>query len=804
MKVLLKYALFLFLALFLNCKPHVEDPLPTANEVIRLTEKVANWQMETFEEQGKYRALPSVENRESWHNRTKHHELEWTNAALYAGMFQLSEVSHYPKYINWLIEVGARNNWQLHERMYHADDHAVGQTFLNLYQNIRLRRKHILQPTKAKMDSIMQSPKADDYHWDWCDALFMAPPVWVKLAKVTKDSTYLNYMHSQYKKTYNELWDNEAKLFSRDKSYLDKTEKNGKKIFWSRGNGWVFGGLALMLPDIPSEWSERQFYEDLFLQMAKTVKETQRADGTWSAGLLGTPSDYPNIETSGTSFFTFGIAWGINNGLLEKSEYEPVLFKAWNALEKAINLDGMLGYVQPIGAAPGESFKNYTEVYGIGAFLAAGSEFYKYLTQFYPEDKSTVHTTFMEDGGWCWYQDPRVIISNGKLIISGLSGQSGDVRLGIFDLKTEKEDSTLVLHSNFQTDDHNVPALYRRPDGSILAMWAKHVSEKIHYYNISEPNNYLEWGERKQFNHEYDSNTGVTYMNLYYMKNEDKLYNFFRDGLNFNPTFMTSLDHGNTWGNRTHFISNDVEGFQRPYARYVQIDDNTVGLSYTDAHPRAFGNNLYYVEFSNNTFYNVDGSPIKTLDDGPLRSSQAEKIYSGSHTKKKPLVNESVPNSAWTCAMAKDAQNNPHIGYTLYLNDSDHRYRIASWDGTKWNDREIAYAGKCLYKIESSYTGLMAFDPEDPTNVYISSDVNPSTGEDLNGKHEIFYGKVTATDDVSTIKWEAITSQSAHRNIRPIVVANEGYKVLLWLYGPWHHYEDYDANVIGVILEKPE
>jgi hypothetical protein len=293
-------------------------------------------------------------------------------------------------------------------------------------------------------------------------------------------------------------------------------------------------------------------------------------------------------------------------------------------------------------------------------------------------------------------------------------------------------------------------------------------------------------------------------MNIYQNKNEGKLYNFFRDGLNFNPSFITSTDEGLTWGNRTHFISNDVEGFQRPYARYLQVNANTIGVSYTDAHPRRFGNNLYYFEFSNNTFFNVDGSKIKSLTDGPLKSSQAEKIFAGSNTKNKPLVNESVPSSAWTCAMAKDKNDNPYIGYTLYLNDSDHRFRIASWDGEKWIDREIAYAGKCLYKVESSYTGLMAFDPNDPTHVFISTDVNPSTGEDLKGNHEIYSAKIGVNDNISSIKWKALTKNSTYRNIRPIVVANEGYKVLLWLYGPWYNYFNYDVNVIGVILETPD
>lgn len=795
----------LVVLLCFNCNKKKEEIIkpPNPKEVLKITEKVANWQIATFEEMGKYRALPAPENRKKWHNRNKHHELDWTNAALYSGMFQLSEVSHYTKYINWLLEIGDRNKWHLYKRLYHADDHAVGQMYLNLHQNPRLKGIANIKPLKKQFDSILNSDKANDYHWDWCDALFMAPPVWARLAKVTKDNKYLEFMDSQYHKAYGELWDKEEQLFFRDKSYLDKREKNGNKIFWSRGNGWVFGGLALMIPDLPKNWEGRDFYESTFKEIAETLVKTQREDGTWSAGLLGGLDVYENVETSGTSFFTFGIAWGIRHGLLDKATYEPVLFKAWKALTTCVNKDGMLGYVQPIGAAPGESFKDYTEVYGIGAFLAAGSEMYNYLNTYYPLARDTQFNTFMNDGGWCWYQDPRAIISNGKLLISGLSGQSGDVRLGVYDLKAEKNDSTLILHEKLQRDDHNVPALYKRPDGSVLAVWAKHGGEKVHYYNMSTSKNYLNWGKTKQITHEYNHRNGVTYMNLYYLKDEDKLYNFFRSGETFNPSFVTSKDHGETWNQSTHFIANDIKGYQRPYARYFQVDDNTVGISYTDGHPRQFGNNLFYAQYANGAFYKVDGTKIKEVSKGPLRTSEGEKLYKGSGTFNKSLTSESVPNSAWTCAMATDSNNHPHIGYSLYLSDNDHRYRITSWDGEKWNDREIAYAGKCLYKVESSYTGLMAFDPIDPTKVYISTDVDPSTGKDLGGVHEIYEATIKANDNINTIKWKALTSNSNYRNIRPIVVASEGYKVLLWLNGPWKNFVDYHSNVQGIILEKP-
>lgn len=155
----------------------------------------------------------------------------------------------------------------------------------------------------------------------------------------------------------------------------------------------------------------------------------------------------------------------------------------------------------------------------------------------------------MHDGGWCWYQDPRAVIHNGKLIIGATSGVSGDIRVGVYDLEKGSAIGEAVLHKNFEVDDHNTPAFFVRPDGRVLAMYAKHGKEKIHYYCLSDAEDYLQWTKPKCFVHKYDDRRGVTYMNLHYMEDESTLYNFFRDGLTFRPWYMTSQNHGDTWGN---------------------------------------------------------------------------------------------------------------------------------------------------------------------------------------------------------------------------------------------------------------
>jgi len=375
------------LLFFAIAPTHAKDT-PSAEDVKALTTKVADWQISTFDDHGSYRALPSEGTRKHWQNNENYHDLVWHMGALYAGMNEFRKIADDPeKYTEWLIMIGERNDWQLHKRPYHADDHAVGQFYLSLYQDFKDPK--MLEPTQKHFDWILANPKTGslewkkgtDRHdrWGWCDALFMAPPVWARLAKITGEDKYLEFMDQEYHATYDYLWSEEDHFFFRDSSFFEKTENNGESIYWARGNGWVFGGLALMIPDLPEDWAGREFYVEVYKKMAESLKDAQRADGTWSMGILGDLKSYPKIETTGTSFFTFGFAWGINNGILDPTIYRPVVLNAWEALEKAVTPEGMLGYVQPVGAAPGESIADATEVYAIGAFLAAGSEVYKLL-----------------------------------------------------------------------------------------------------------------------------------------------------------------------------------------------------------------------------------------------------------------------------------------------------------------------------------------------------------------------------------------------------------------------------------------
>lgn len=410
-------------------------------------------------------------------------------------------------------------------------------------------------------------------------------------------------------------------------------------------------------------------------------------------------------------------------------------------------------------------------------------------------------TVFLNDGGWCWFQDPRMIIHDNKLFVGSVQGNgSGPVKVGIYDLRQNKSLGTATLRKQFGHDDHNCPVFYARPDGSILAVYALHGANKTHYYRISDRKNPLVWGEEGSYEHDYPNAGNVTYMNLYAMEQERKLYNFFR-GIEFNPSFIVSQDRGRTWGEPTHFIKSELEGRHRPYARYTGNGIDTVHVCFTDGHPDRFGNSIYYAAFRGGKFFHANGQRIKDLKvDGPLRPSEAERVFQGGD-KWAPAGPASADRSAWTSSIALDGQGHPHIAYSLHLSDADHRYRIASWDGKKWMDREVAYAGRCLYATQTSYTGLITLDPGDPSAVLISTNVDPKTGGDNGGKHEIYRAQIGLADSMKSIHWEAITKNSPVGNLRPIIVRGDNTRILAWLRGDYQTYTSYDLDVVGVIEE---
>ncbi|MDH7464359.1 glycoside hydrolase family 88 protein [Chitinophagaceae bacterium 26-R-25] len=325
--------------------------------------KVADWQWKTLETEG-------------WKNPKK----DWTSGAMYAGMMAWSKIANDEIYYKKLIQVGEDNDWKIGHYRRFADDYCVGQLYSQLYTIYQDPR--YIEDFKSAADTIALLPHTESLEWKngvqsrewaWCDALFMGPPALAYLTEATGDSKYLDTASQLWWKSTEYLYDKEESLYYRDSRYFNKKEKNGTKVFWSRGNGWVMGGLVRVLTVMPKDHSDRAKFIQLFKNMSEKVASIQLADGSWHASLLD-PGTYPVKETSGTGFFCYALTWGINQGILPYKKYGPVVTKAWNALITSVHPDGKLGYVQAQGAAPDKVTYDDTDVYGVGAFLLAGSE----------------------------------------------------------------------------------------------------------------------------------------------------------------------------------------------------------------------------------------------------------------------------------------------------------------------------------------------------------------------------------------------------------------------------------------------
>ncbi|MEW9623812.1 glycoside hydrolase family 88/105 protein [Rhodanobacter geophilus] len=305
--------------------------------------------------------------------RVEHHDsLDWTFAPLYLGFLSASDQLHDARYADYVRREGVHFAWRLGPRVHHADDQAVAQAWLALYA--RAPDPAMIKPLRDRYDMQMRTPD-DPRHplWWWCDALFMAPATWAGLADATHDRAYLDYMDRQWWITSALLYDPVEHLYSRDASYLHKYERNGQKLFWSRGNGWVMAGLARVLTLMPADYPQRPRYLQQFREMAARLAQLQGHDGLWRAGLLDADA-YPRPETSGSAFIVYALAWGVHHGVLDDVTYRPVIDRGWRGLVGEIYADGRLGDIQPIGAAPGDYPPGASHVYGVGVFLLAAGE----------------------------------------------------------------------------------------------------------------------------------------------------------------------------------------------------------------------------------------------------------------------------------------------------------------------------------------------------------------------------------------------------------------------------------------------
>jgi len=308
----------------------------------------------------------------------------WTWSVLDIGLMAASRELNDPRYRNAMQAMAEKYHWKLGAEDTAGrgwpdnNDQALAQTYLELY--FLDPRPERISPTRKGLDnwfSARMPPIPDDQFqilWWWCDTLFMGPPAWAEMAKATHDSKYLDYLDKHWWETSGALYDSQYRLFYRDKSFIGQKDRAGKPIFWSRGNGWVIGGLARTLEYMPKSYQGRGRFEEQMREMAKELASIQdKNNGLWHSDLLD-PADYPHPEVSGSALITLGVAWGVNHGVLDRTTYAPVAARAWRGLVNEIYADGRLGNIQQTDGAPNHYLPGSSYNFGVGAFLLAGEQ----------------------------------------------------------------------------------------------------------------------------------------------------------------------------------------------------------------------------------------------------------------------------------------------------------------------------------------------------------------------------------------------------------------------------------------------
>ena len=428
-----------------------------------------------------------------------------------------------------------------------------------------------------------------------------------------------------------------------------------------------------------------------------------------------------------------------------------------------------------------------------------------------------------DNGAWSWFMDERVIVDNGRLIVGSVRANGtfrdntrpgwGNVELAILDLKSQAQ-SVVVLHEKFEQDDHNNPGLLTLADGRYLAAFSKHNQEPRVYFRIStRPHDPFEWQPVKEL-----ATPGVkgnwtgdnfTYCNPFRLTGEKGRIYLFHRGVGQDPNCLVSDDDGRTWtyGGKL-YIGRD--GYS-PYTKYASNGRDTMHFVATEDHPRNFDNSLYHGFVRGGKIFASDGrliAPLSRSTNTSVRANDLTRIYQGGPS-----------NVAWMTDLHLDSRQRPVVLFTTQRDGAglrprqggmDHRFHYASWDGKRWSEHEIAYAGKRLYAGEDDYTGLGAIDPQNTRVVYISTDADPTTGQPListadgHRHYEIFRGETP--DRGGSWQWTAVTANSSADNLRPIVpVWNDSRTALVWMRGAYRSNRgEWTTKVVVTILKRSD
>jgi len=365
----------------------------TSAAITNVAEAVANWQLAQFDIRSN-KMRPEM--------RPSGTPNGWMYATLHIGLWHWAEAIDSNAYRQTVMNLSQLNDYELGPRIYHADDHAVGDVYLSIFdqfggesriQDTVEHFEHILkQPSSVGLEFINEQKTTHTFdirtykdpgctdRWCWADAVFMSPPVMAHLSKTTGDDKYLQFMDKEFWAMTDYLFDESVQLYLRDSRYFTRKDDQGRLIFWGRGNGWVLAGLARTIEYMPDSFANKGKYIDLYKRMSQALLNYQLEDGSWPSSLLEKNAD-THSETSATGLLAYALAWGINNGVLDDDKYLTAVTNAWESIVANIHPNGKVGYVQQVAFAPGSATEDDTQLYGSGAVLLAAAEIHKMIAK---------------------------------------------------------------------------------------------------------------------------------------------------------------------------------------------------------------------------------------------------------------------------------------------------------------------------------------------------------------------------------------------------------------------------------------
>lgn len=687
----------LFFALLIASSSLKAQQLPTSDEVLGIIRQVnSHWQKNhPLEGADKWPFRPYTNNSPFWDNAAYHtgnmevckllpelqeqylgYSLQWAEAARWQGAYSNDTAQ-------WAYHYG-----ETPQHVLFGDWQICFQTYADLYM-IDPQPERIAR-ARGVMEYEMSTTPTD--YWWWADGLYMVMPVMVKLYNITGNEQYLNKLSQYWNYAKELMFDKEDHLFYRDGKYIYPKHKsnNGKKDFWARGDGWVLAGLAKVLADTPLGWKERYSFLDTYLDMAKAVKNSQQSEGYWTRSMLDA-EHAPGPETSGTAFFTYGLLWGINNGLLSREEYLPVVMRSWNYLtQTALQPDGSVGFVQPIGerAIPGQTVsQTSTANFGVGAYLLACAEMYRLV-----QTPTLSIQTIPAGMGWSSTSVNTTIFRNSSLFTHrgtqyiAYYDAEGYLTIGKRNLK--KENSFTLQRTQYKgnvSDAHNSISIAVDGKGYLHVSFDHHGSP-LHYCRSIAPGS-IQLGEMLPMisedlgTHLIAEERDVTYPEFYPLRGGDLLFAYRSGASGQGNLILNRYDvRKQTW-QRIQDILISGEDKRNAYWQLCVDASGTIHLSWVWRETWLVETNhdLCYARSRDNgiTWERSDGSRYEL----PITASNAE--YACHIPQGSELINQT--------SMSTDAQGHPYIA--TYWRDTESevpQYRMVWFDGTEWRQQQVS------------------------------------------------------------------------------------------------------------------